>query len=183
MSRNRFCDFLHVADPDSRSFSRFGAVIMQVAVCPEPVLAKDRLLCCPEHSSKTVDGGCLFCLRASRVLSEFYRALLWFCQRCGRAVADRSHVCRVNYDWCERRPFCASCILTTIFLPRQALDKHRKMLRDKGVLCRRSTCPCRWSRADCSGVYVARAAYAPQHPALLVVLLDPRSHRCAQPQQ
>ena len=31
VSRNRFCDFL--ADPDSRSFSRFGAIIMQVAVC------------------------------------------------------------------------------------------------------------------------------------------------------
>jgi hypothetical protein len=30
VSRNRFCDFL--ADPDSRSFSRFGAIIMQVAV-------------------------------------------------------------------------------------------------------------------------------------------------------
>ena len=30
MSRNRFCDFL--ADPDSRSFSRFGAIIMQFAV-------------------------------------------------------------------------------------------------------------------------------------------------------
>jgi hypothetical protein len=29
VSRNRFCDFL--ADPDSRSFSRFGAIIMQVA--------------------------------------------------------------------------------------------------------------------------------------------------------
>jgi hypothetical protein len=29
-SRNRFCDFL--ADPDSRSFSRFGAIIMQFAV-------------------------------------------------------------------------------------------------------------------------------------------------------
>eukprot|EP01046_Picozoa_sp_COSAG06_P076941 COSAG06_NODE_24798_length_652_cov_1.010850_1_plen_71_part_00 len=26
MSQNRFCDFL--ADPDSRSFSRFGAIIM-----------------------------------------------------------------------------------------------------------------------------------------------------------
>jgi hypothetical protein len=32
VSRNRFCDFL--ADPDSRSFSRFGAIIMQVAVLP-----------------------------------------------------------------------------------------------------------------------------------------------------
>ena len=35
VSRNRFCDFL--ADPDSRSFSRFGAIIMQFAVvllCP-----------------------------------------------------------------------------------------------------------------------------------------------------
>ena len=31
VSRNRFCDFL--ADPDSRSFSRFGAIIMQVALC------------------------------------------------------------------------------------------------------------------------------------------------------
>jgi hypothetical protein len=30
VSRNLFCDFL--ADPDSRSFSRFGAIIMQVAV-------------------------------------------------------------------------------------------------------------------------------------------------------
>jgi len=30
VSRNRFCDFL--ADPDSRSFSRFGAIIMQFAV-------------------------------------------------------------------------------------------------------------------------------------------------------
>jgi hypothetical protein len=30
VSRNRFCDFL--ADPDSRSFSRFGAIIMQIAV-------------------------------------------------------------------------------------------------------------------------------------------------------
>jgi hypothetical protein len=30
VSRNRFCDFL--ADPDSRSFSRFGAIILQVAV-------------------------------------------------------------------------------------------------------------------------------------------------------
>jgi hypothetical protein len=30
VSRNRFCDFL--ADPGSRSFSRFGAIIMQVAV-------------------------------------------------------------------------------------------------------------------------------------------------------
>jgi hypothetical protein len=30
VSRNRFCDFL--AHPDSRSFSRFGAIIMQVAV-------------------------------------------------------------------------------------------------------------------------------------------------------
>jgi hypothetical protein len=30
VSRNRFCDFL--ADPDSRSFSRFGAIIMQLAV-------------------------------------------------------------------------------------------------------------------------------------------------------
>eukprot|EP01046_Picozoa_sp_COSAG06_P017322 COSAG06_NODE_1172_length_10425_cov_7.741042_5_plen_114_part_00 len=30
VSRNRFCDFL--ADPDSRSFRRFGAIIMQVAV-------------------------------------------------------------------------------------------------------------------------------------------------------
>ncbi len=29
-SRSRVCDFL--ADPDSRSFSRFGAIIMQVAV-------------------------------------------------------------------------------------------------------------------------------------------------------
>ena len=30
VSRNRCCDFL--ADPDSRSFSRFGAIIMHVAV-------------------------------------------------------------------------------------------------------------------------------------------------------
>jgi hypothetical protein len=30
VSRNRFCDFL--ADPDSRSFSRFGAIMMQFAV-------------------------------------------------------------------------------------------------------------------------------------------------------
>ena len=30
VSRNRFCDFL--ADLDSRSFSRFGAIIMQFAV-------------------------------------------------------------------------------------------------------------------------------------------------------
>jgi len=30
VSRNRFCDFL--ADPDSRSFSRFGAIIVQFAV-------------------------------------------------------------------------------------------------------------------------------------------------------
>ena len=30
VSRNRFCDFL--ADPDSRSFSRFGAIITQFAV-------------------------------------------------------------------------------------------------------------------------------------------------------
>jgi hypothetical protein len=30
VSRNRCCDFL--ADPDSRSFSRFGAIIMQFAV-------------------------------------------------------------------------------------------------------------------------------------------------------
>jgi hypothetical protein len=30
VSRNGFCDFL--ADPDSRSFSRFGAIIMQFAV-------------------------------------------------------------------------------------------------------------------------------------------------------
>jgi hypothetical protein len=29
VSRNRFCDFL--ADPDSRSFSRFGAIIVQFA--------------------------------------------------------------------------------------------------------------------------------------------------------
>jgi hypothetical protein len=32
VSRNRFCDFL--ADPDSRNFSRFGAIIMQVAAAP-----------------------------------------------------------------------------------------------------------------------------------------------------
>jgi hypothetical protein len=31
VSRNSFCDFL--ADPGSRSFSRFGAIIMQFAVC------------------------------------------------------------------------------------------------------------------------------------------------------
>jgi hypothetical protein len=31
VSRNRFCDFL--ADPDSRIFSRFGAIMMQLAVC------------------------------------------------------------------------------------------------------------------------------------------------------
>jgi hypothetical protein len=46
VSRNRFCDFL--ADPDSRSFSRFGAIIMQfaaVAVCPEMILVSTRLLC------------------------------------------------------------------------------------------------------------------------------------------
>jgi hypothetical protein len=30
VSRNRVCDFL--ADPDSRNFSRFGAMIMQFAV-------------------------------------------------------------------------------------------------------------------------------------------------------
>ena len=36
VSRNRFCDFL--ADPDSRSFSRFGAIIMQFAVSKRPVL-------------------------------------------------------------------------------------------------------------------------------------------------
>ena len=41
VSRNRFCDFL--ADPDSRSFSRFGAIIMQFTVsfampfCPRPI--------------------------------------------------------------------------------------------------------------------------------------------------
>jgi hypothetical protein len=34
VSRNCFCDFL--ADPDSRSFSRFGAIIMQFAVTPFP---------------------------------------------------------------------------------------------------------------------------------------------------
>ena len=34
MSRNRVCDFL--ADPDSRSFSRFGAIIMQFAVDGRP---------------------------------------------------------------------------------------------------------------------------------------------------
>jgi hypothetical protein len=33
VSRNRCCDFL--ADPDSRSFSRFGAIIMQFAVVVE----------------------------------------------------------------------------------------------------------------------------------------------------
>jgi hypothetical protein len=69
VSRNRFCDFL--ADPDSRSFSRFGAVIMQVAVCPEPVLAKDRLLCCPEHSKAKpmLVGVCFVCVQAGFFLS------------------------------------------------------------------------------------------------------------------
>jgi hypothetical protein len=36
VSRNGFCDFL--ADPDSRSFSRFGAIIMQVAVRDDAVV-------------------------------------------------------------------------------------------------------------------------------------------------
>merc|ERR1711965_1062375 len=37
VSRNRFCDFL--ADPGSRSFSRFGAIIMQFAVSEGGVLS------------------------------------------------------------------------------------------------------------------------------------------------
>jgi hypothetical protein len=43
VSRNRFCDFL--ADPDSRNFSRFEAIIVQFAVyhrgplrCPQLVI-------------------------------------------------------------------------------------------------------------------------------------------------
>jgi hypothetical protein len=40
VSQNRFCDFL--ADPDSRSFSRFGAIIMQFAVAAEcPLISID----------------------------------------------------------------------------------------------------------------------------------------------
>jgi hypothetical protein len=38
VSRNRFCDFL--ADPDSRSFSRFGAIILQFAVFAQRCFAK-----------------------------------------------------------------------------------------------------------------------------------------------
>jgi hypothetical protein len=38
VSRNRFCDFL--ADPDSRSFSRFGAIIMQFAVLLQQFLSR-----------------------------------------------------------------------------------------------------------------------------------------------
>jgi hypothetical protein len=34
VSRNRFCDFL--ADPDSRSFSRFGAAIIMQFACKNP---------------------------------------------------------------------------------------------------------------------------------------------------
>jgi hypothetical protein len=45
VSRNRFCDFL--ADPDSRSFSRFGAIIMQFAVWSEFAL---------EFRSKALDS-------------------------------------------------------------------------------------------------------------------------------
>ena len=44
VSRNRFCDFL--ADPDSRSFSRFGAIIMQFAVCQCDQLSGVRELLC-----------------------------------------------------------------------------------------------------------------------------------------
>jgi hypothetical protein len=41
VSRNRFCDFL--ADPDSRSFSRFGAIIMQFAVAHSHSLLNNQL--------------------------------------------------------------------------------------------------------------------------------------------
>jgi len=42
VSRNRFCYFL--ADPDSRSFSRFGAIIMQFAVTTSfPVIESAKL--------------------------------------------------------------------------------------------------------------------------------------------
>ena len=60
MSRNRFCDFL--ADPDSRSFSRFWAIIMQFAVCvptcacvrPEPVLINPSFcVCCVVDDTAT----------------------------------------------------------------------------------------------------------------------------------
>jgi hypothetical protein len=60
VSRNRFCDFL--ADPDSRSFSRFGAIIMQFAATPvleaavlakrsssELALERCRLTCLCQH--------------------------------------------------------------------------------------------------------------------------------------
>ena len=59
VSRNRFCDFL--ADPDSRSFSRFGAITMQVAVTLAALSIEFSFqlllrFVCPEHSWQMIGG-------------------------------------------------------------------------------------------------------------------------------
>ena len=50
VSRNRFCDFLADPDSDSRSFSRFGAIIMQFAVVSFACLRVPEAYCRGESS-------------------------------------------------------------------------------------------------------------------------------------
>jgi hypothetical protein len=59
VSRNRFGDFL--ADPESRSFSRFGAIIMQFAVglCWETIAL---------HNMQAQKRGSLFSIRRTRLV-------------------------------------------------------------------------------------------------------------------
>jgi hypothetical protein len=68
VSRNRFCDFL--ADPDSRSFSRFGAIIMQFAVWTTqhddlPRQARDR------HEEGQTEKRRSFCIDAGFTRSRW----------------------------------------------------------------------------------------------------------------
>eukprot|EP01046_Picozoa_sp_COSAG06_P022759 COSAG06_NODE_1780_length_8407_cov_3.654230_2_plen_226_part_00 len=144
MSRNRFCDFL--ADPDSRSFSRFYTNVLRSRYS---IYQLGRA----EHSSSTFT----YAYRAEAPpdtvthVSQEDHTLQW----CDFNVAPRVNLATTNFqgdDWTlvrrvkqgdtwhpatdellgtdeygkETRPFAPFIYIYTLILPRQARDKHRE---------------------------------------------------------
>jgi hypothetical protein len=161
VSRNRFCDFL--ADPDSRSFSRFGAIIMQFAVFFAPLytendpFCQDRLgtnigktlkqktrLCRRHHpaaaaarAGNAAGGG--FALRKAGAEPRHREDSSDIgCDGRADGAAAEHHSQRQHHPEVQKPPFGATFQLKTGYFPRQARDKHRE--NSKHDLFFRSDC-------------------------------------------
>jgi ABC-type uncharacterized transport system auxiliary subunit len=100
VSRNRFCDFL--ADPDSRSFSRFGAIIMQFAVVACGVSCEGRMCGCRAHLASNHHHVLPFAIHVESPAHRKSTSALDVC-----SPADAS-LRATGYGWSDRnvlRPF------------------------------------------------------------------------------